>query len=77
VTESVRTEYYLLLRVDARAEGNEGLSTRGSPSESIKERWEMSIDGLDLEGLRMCAVDGMIGKQKGIGSVKRRCHWRI
>ena len=49
MTESVRTEYYLLLRVDARAEGNEGLSTRGSSSESIKERWEMSIDGLDLE----------------------------
>ena len=25
-------------------------------------RWEMGVDGLDLEDLRMCAVDGMMRK---------------
>src|SRR5216684_2342658 len=33
----------------------------------------MSIDRLDLEGLRMCAVDGMIRHWQY--SVKEKCHW--
>jgi hypothetical protein len=53
-----------------RMKGTRDLSTRGSSSSSenirgtYRDIWEMglSIDGLDLEGLRMCAVDGMMRK---------------
>ena len=42
---------YLLLRVDDRAEGNKGLSTSGSSSESIREKGGgLMIEGLNHEG---------------------------